>query len=945
MARQILPIAGAIVGGAFGMPQLGFAIGSIIGNAVDPVQIQGPKIGDLQVQTSRDGVPRPIVFGKAAVAGNIIDRGTPRIVKKKEKAGKGGPVTVSERAYLSFAVRICEGPVIGVSRVWENEKLVYDGTAANTIPIGSVKFLQMVTFYLGGETQLPDPTLEAIHGVGFTPAHRGTCYAVFKNKDVTDTGGAIPQYRFEIDASDPDFYAASVYSLIDCVGSVGTEVYHDTQGLTWTNSSDPPDPVISMAGFGAVVQSIDFATGSAFAGSIIGHTESPTLTPSKITFDGFVNFRSVSGTRILMYAPSNSGNNSYCLLLTAGKLSFAIYSGGTTPVIVGPTVAINTEYHYEVSFDGATGDYYLFVDGTLYGTYNIAQSTVELINVTYGGALAYQLDGYMTQMRITLDQRHTSSFVKPSLVSSLSKLDTIVTTVSARIGVSSTEIDVTELTDEVSGFVISGLYSASEILRSLQRAYFFDPVEVDGKIKFRKRGAAVVGTIDETSMIDSPEETTREQEYEFPKKLHLSYQNSSIDYAPTQANAERSSPDVRVTTEMSLEVATVLTADQAADIANKMIKTAWIDAMGEVKFQLPDNYSWITPTDCLTLTYRGRTVRVRVDKIESSEGYLNITSRFDRISAYASDITGAPIQSILPPSETAPGTTYFELMNIPALIDQHDLMGYYVIAAGQLDGWLGAVIQRSIDAGSTYLDIEAIGTGTAMGILTQALPNASEYATDTTNKLTITLYGPASNALDTISETQFLQEYNAALVGDEIIQFKTAVEIVEGTWELTTLNRGRQGTSTAAHIIGERFVLLEGAHFVECSSALIGSSLTHRAVAYTTDPTLATPETEVFTPARSQQEFAPIDLVLSKAGNILTASWTPRHRFGTAITPVASINFTGFNISIVGSSTIILNTTLNTISQDITGLGTVTVTVAGTNRITGTSTLTAVGVI
>jgi hypothetical protein len=198
MARQALTIAGAVVGTMFGAPQLGFMIGSLVGNAVDPVTIQGPKIGDLAVQTSRDGVPRPIVFGTAAVTGNIIDRSAPKIVKKKERSGKGGPVTVTERVYMSYAIRVCEGPATSISRVWENEKLVYDATPGSTIVKDSTKFLQKVTFYMGEESQLPDPTLEAIHGVGSTPAHRGTCYAVWKDKDLTDFGGAIPQYRFEV---------------------------------------------------------------------------------------------------------------------------------------------------------------------------------------------------------------------------------------------------------------------------------------------------------------------------------------------------------------------------------------------------------------------------------------------------------------------------------------------------------------------------------------------------------------------------------------------------------------------------------------------------------------------------------------------------------------------------------------------------------------------------
>jgi len=335
---------------------------------------------------------------------------------------------------------------------------------------------------------------------------------------------------------------------------------------------------------------------------------------------------------------------------------------------------------------------------------------------------------------------------------------------------------------------------------------------------------------------------------------------------------------------------------------------------------------------------------VRIEKVELSDGIMDITARFDRISAYSTTVAGVAPAAQLPPISSAVGDTYFEVLNIPALIDRDDRLGYYTIAAGELGGWAGGSMQRSIDDGANYIEIDTFGAGAIMGELTVALGNALEYVTDTTNTLTVQLYGP-DPVLESINAVQFLQDYNAAIVGNEIIQFQDATDLGDGIYELTTLARGRLATTPASHAIGTRFCLLEGCHFAEVSSALIGQSLTHRAVAYTTDPTVAATDTQTYSPALSQTEFAPIGLTLSKVGNILTASWTPRHRFGTAISPVASINFEGFDIQIVGSSTIALTTTASTISQDITGLGTVTVTVAGINRITGVSTLTASGVI
>ena len=75
MARQVLPIVGAVVGAFFGSPQIGYAIGAVVGNLVDPVINQGPKIGETGAQTSAEGAPRAIIYGTAHVTGNVIVSG------------------------------------------------------------------------------------------------------------------------------------------------------------------------------------------------------------------------------------------------------------------------------------------------------------------------------------------------------------------------------------------------------------------------------------------------------------------------------------------------------------------------------------------------------------------------------------------------------------------------------------------------------------------------------------------------------------------------------------------------------------------------------------------------------------------------------------------------------------------------------------------------------
>jgi hypothetical protein len=219
MARTVLPIVGAVVGTFFGAPQLGYAIGSVIGNAVDPQRIKGPRVGDATLQTSQEGAPRPIVYGTSAVMGNLIDRGPLNKVITEERQGKGGgPVVENESLFMTFAIRICEGEIDGVSRIWEDERLVYDVRPESEILDDSLRYAEGFTLYLGSETQLPDPDLETIHGVGNTPAHRGTAYIVFKEKNLTDRRGSIPQFRFEVNGClaqiGPDSESSEIPSVV-----------------------------------------------------------------------------------------------------------------------------------------------------------------------------------------------------------------------------------------------------------------------------------------------------------------------------------------------------------------------------------------------------------------------------------------------------------------------------------------------------------------------------------------------------------------------------------------------------------------------------------------------------------------------------------------------------------------------------------------------------------
>lgn len=218
-------VAGAIVGSvipglgtALGA-QVGYALGSAIGGYVDPTRIQGPRLSDSAAQTSNVGIPLTFGYGIFPTAGNIIWADELKEHVKRQRQGKGGGAKTTTYTYTrSYAIGICEGPIYGYVQIKRNGKLVY--TSDPNAPVGdkdySAKWLQKVTLYYGDEEQMPDSTIEAVVGAGNVSPFRGLAYIVIENDDLTELAGAIPQYEFVVNATQPDVFITSrPYPLLD----------------------------------------------------------------------------------------------------------------------------------------------------------------------------------------------------------------------------------------------------------------------------------------------------------------------------------------------------------------------------------------------------------------------------------------------------------------------------------------------------------------------------------------------------------------------------------------------------------------------------------------------------------------------------------------------------------------------------------------------------------
>ena len=199
MATILLSAAGAALGSGVGGTVLGLtgavigrAIGATAGRLIDQRLLGGGsqvvetgRIDRLRIQTTGEGIPIPRLWGQMRVPGHVIWAAPLTEVSTREGGGKGAAPRVNNISYrLSVAFALCEGPILGVGRVWA------DGEEIAPADLN-------MQVYDGSETQVPDPCIKAHEGED-APAYRGIAYVVLEELDLERWGNRLPQLSFEV---------------------------------------------------------------------------------------------------------------------------------------------------------------------------------------------------------------------------------------------------------------------------------------------------------------------------------------------------------------------------------------------------------------------------------------------------------------------------------------------------------------------------------------------------------------------------------------------------------------------------------------------------------------------------------------------------------------------------------------------------------------------------
>lgn len=466
----------------------------------------------------------------------------------------------------------------------------------------------------------------------------------------------------------------------------------------------------------------------------------------------------------------------------------------------------------------------------------------------------------------------------------------------------SDQFDVTELTETLHGFVYDRAVSKI-VLEDLRQYGFFDYAEIDGKIKFLRRGRNPVAALPSTELgayaadgkhdpdsVPDKIKIIRQPEKSLPNVLEIAYFDINRNYEKSIQRAVRqnTSAQKRVTVELPI----AMDADKAAQIAYVLLHTFWQE-QDSIPLFLTRKYLHLTPCDVITLTNGLESYTARITQVEEGNpGIVSVKAVKEDTLIYDTpqigiDIPTPPYVNRLERLET--NLVFFDIPILSMQDDDHGLyIGAYPVNAADVNKWEGAWVQARQEIEDSHVTIGSINTPLTFGMTDGVLADGSPSTWDRAHSVTVTL---TRGTLTSSTEDLVKRGEHVCMLGDEIFQFVDAEDLGNNKYRLSTLLRGRFGTewATGTHVAGEPFFLLrrESLFRARWSSHAIGKPINYRAV-----PFYRNEENYTFTEfvgyAKGKKPYAPAHLNAFRDGNgTWRIEWMRRAR-GAGVLPLGN---------------------------------------------------------
>lgn len=866
-------VVGAVTGFFVGGPSgayAGLVIGAGVGSYIDPPKgptVSGPRLNDRKVQTSTYGATVGRVYGMVGLSGNIFTMENNELKeksRKKEEGGKGGSSTTVETFTYSatFMLGICEGPIIGIRRIWCSDKLIYN---AGSDDIGTIMASNQSArgwkLYTGSDDQLPDPRHEAEHGVGNVSAYRGLAYIAFYDFELADYSNSLQGAQFKVEVvQSADFVPPrEAYNAPLLTALNETVPRARIKGNVFSFWYDPTD-VRPFVGRSFRWRRRDYRVED---GSFITDEADPQMRSPDSFISGYqkydigtsvgmawvYDFDSTGDPHAYVRGTNNLVNRTFAPYLGEGRdlgvfasdsalWLFRVRSDGSKYAERYPNYYTTDPDVYEIETDDAVTIYCasvgvghtavidddertLFIidcggpsvrvlnleGGTFRQKYNFSEHSI-LFNSISGAASDGLFIMFARDQMSALIYSEKIEFVPPSLAS----------IIEAEVDISSlltsADIDVTQLTDTVDGYLISG-GTLRAAIEPLQGTYPFDFIPSGYKLKGVKRGQVSALDIPWQDMgatdvggIEAALQLSREMDSQLPLRVNIKYIDAIREYAFSEQYQERL--NTGIVNKIDREFPVVIDADKAKQVAEILLYLAWMERT-DLTFTLPPSYLALEVADVVTLRMRSSIEQVRLTAINYKDnGRLEITSKRNNPSLYISTASGS---EGVPPDGNIPinGSSIAILLDIPVVDESiQNQPGFVAVMDGFSDSWPGGVLFRSPDAGQTWQQVQGFSGFPTAGFAVGVLPESESTMPDR-RSITVSLL---SGQLESITRDQMLSGMHYVAYGRdqrwEIMRYQDAVLQADGTYVVSGFVRGERGTewATGLHQEGDYFVVL-----------------------------------------------------------------------------------------------------------------------------------------
>jgi hypothetical protein len=446
-------------------------------------------------------------------------------------------------------------------------------------------------------------------------------------------------------------------------------------------------------------------------------------------------------------------------------------------------------------------------------------------------------------------------------------------------GVEEADIDVSLITDEVRGYVVTRRGSVRNVIQQLQACFPFDVIVSGYTLKFVPRGQPSVADVDYYDLApDVQWQQDREMSTQLPWKLIFRYFDRDQEYDAVQQYSER---PIDSETEQEIEIPIVFTPDEAAKRVDVIHSIYLVERINYGPFRLPPTYRGLEPSDVITVTTKDAVYSVHLTSVEyMPDGTLTCSGKPNEVAIYTSTAVG---ESPAPAVETIPaaGPVITVLMDLPSIFGENE-PGVTVAMSGIYDNWVGGELWYTPDDGNTWQSVGGFQGSVMIGNTDDVLADRGGILLDLAGELTVQFY---TGTLASVTEEEFYNEELLFAYGApgrwEIIAVQNVVDNGDKNYTLSTFLRGLRGTEsmTGTHQAGDFLVWLQDPdlQFFGVPAGSIGGTITARGAnkgAGIDDQ----PDTTITYEGIVLKPLSPVDAAAEWDPDGVVFSWTRRDR-------------------------------------------------------------------